>query len=86
MGQIDGLRSQLKSAQGEQLRRMDDIVQMQSGIRSDMLEIRTNMQFLSESVSALISSTMEEILKRLCDVPRRHRKDILLKCLRSLAK
>lgn len=65
MGKIADLRSRLSTVQGEQLRRMDDIVQMQSGIRNDMLEIRTNMQFLSESVSALILSTMEEILKRL---------------------
>lgn len=32
-----------------------------------MIDIKTNMQFMSKSVSAMISSTMEKILKKISD-------------------
>ncbi|CAA3016377.1 sentrin-specific protease 1-like [Olea europaea subsp. europaea] len=37
---------------------------MQGQLKHDMIEIRTNMQFLSESVTAMISSSMDEILRK----------------------
>lgn len=68
--QMVEMRSHLTSTHVEQMRKIDEIVQKQNGIRSNMLEIRTNMQFMSESISALISSTMKEMLKKLDDSSR----------------
>ncbi|CAA3002745.1 Hypothetical predicted protein [Olea europaea subsp. europaea] len=44
--------------------KMNSIIQMQGVLKTDLMEIRTNMQFLSETVSAMISSSMEEIMRR----------------------
>ncbi|CAA2960951.1 sentrin-specific protease 1-like [Olea europaea subsp. europaea] len=40
---------------------------MQGQLKHYMIEIRTNIQFLSESVTAMISSSMDEILRRFND-------------------
>ncbi|XP_022878618.1 uncharacterized protein LOC111396413 [Olea europaea var. sylvestris] len=50
-------------------------MKMQEQIKCDMTEIRTNMQFLSESVTAMISSTMDEILRLFNDRKGRHVKE-----------
>ncbi|XP_022851416.1 uncharacterized protein LOC111373162 [Olea europaea var. sylvestris] len=47
----------------DQTKKINEIMKMQEQIKCDMTEIRTNMQFLSESVTAMISSTMDEILR-----------------------
>ncbi|CAA3011954.1 Hypothetical predicted protein [Olea europaea subsp. europaea] len=46
---------------------MSEIILMQGQLKHDMIEIRTNMQFLSESMTAMISSSMDEILRRFND-------------------
>ncbi|CAA2975697.1 Hypothetical predicted protein [Olea europaea subsp. europaea] len=53
----------MSSLNEEKTNKMDDIVQMQACIKSDLMDIRTNMQFLSEFVSIMISSAMDEILR-----------------------
>lgn len=65
--QISEIKSQISSMKAEQITKMNDIVQMQGVIRSDLMDIRTNMQFLSESVSAMISSSMDEIMRMFRD-------------------
>ncbi|CAA2933357.1 Hypothetical predicted protein [Olea europaea subsp. europaea] len=46
---------------------MNSIIQMQGVLKTNLMEIRTNMQFLSETVSAMISSSMEKIMRRFSD-------------------
>lgn len=66
--QIDEMKSQMKSQmstlKSEQQKKINIIVRMQGEIRTDLLDIKSNMQFLSESVTALISSSMDEILNK----------------------
>lgn len=40
---------------------------MQGEIKNDLMEIRTNMQFLSELVSVMISRSMDDTMKRFDD-------------------
>ncbi|CAA2982496.1 sentrin-specific protease 1-like [Olea europaea subsp. europaea] len=47
---------------------MSEIILIQGQLKHDMIEIRTNMQFLSEFVTAMISSSMDEILRRFNDM------------------
>ncbi|CAA2987590.1 sentrin-specific protease 1-like [Olea europaea subsp. europaea] len=61
---LDEIKSQMSSLNEGKNNKMDDIVQMQACIKSDLMNIRTNMQFLSESVSAMVSSAMDEIIRR----------------------
>jgi hypothetical protein len=62
--EIDAIKSQMSILNAEQTKKLDDAVQVQGQIRNDLMEIRTNMQFLSESVTAMILSSMDEIIRR----------------------
>ncbi|CAA2935059.1 Hypothetical predicted protein [Olea europaea subsp. europaea] len=62
--ELDDIKSQMSLVNAEQTTKMNYIVQMQSNIKSDLMEIRTNMQFLLETVSTMISNSMDEIMKR----------------------
>ncbi|CAA2935799.1 sentrin-specific protease 1-like [Olea europaea subsp. europaea] len=62
--ELDKIKSQMSSLNEGKNNKMDDIVQMQACIKSDLMDIRTNMQFLSESMSAMVSSAMDEIIRR----------------------
>ncbi|CAA3021185.1 Hypothetical predicted protein [Olea europaea subsp. europaea] len=70
---LDDIKSQMSSMNAEKTTKMNYIVQMQSNIKSDLMEIRTNMQFLSEMVSAMISSSTDEIMKRFGHQKSNHR-------------
>ncbi|CAA2994920.1 Hypothetical predicted protein [Olea europaea subsp. europaea] len=65
--EIDAIKSQMSSLNSDQAKKMSEIILMQGQLKHDMIEIRTNMQFLSESVTVMISSSMDEILRRFND-------------------
>ncbi|CAA2971377.1 Hypothetical predicted protein [Olea europaea subsp. europaea] len=62
--ELEDIKSHMSSLNEGKINKMDDIIQMQAYIKSDLMDIRTNMQFLSESVSIMISSAMDEIIRR----------------------
>ncbi|CAA3024285.1 sentrin-specific protease 1-like [Olea europaea subsp. europaea] len=64
---MDAIKSQMSSLNSDQAKKMSEIILIQGQLKYDMIEIRTNMQFLSESVTAMISSSMDEILRRFND-------------------
>ncbi|CAA3005595.1 Hypothetical predicted protein [Olea europaea subsp. europaea] len=61
---FEGIKSHMSSLNEGKTNKMDDIVQMQAYIKSDLMDVRTNMQCISESVSIMISSVMDEIIRR----------------------
>ncbi|CAA3020721.1 sentrin-specific protease 1-like [Olea europaea subsp. europaea] len=65
--EMDAIKSQMSSLNSDQAKKMSEIILIQGQLKHDMIEIRTNMQFLSESVTAMISSSMDEILRRFND-------------------
>ncbi|CAA3005425.1 Hypothetical predicted protein [Olea europaea subsp. europaea] len=56
---LEDIKSHMSSLNEWKTKKMDDIVQMQA-----CMDIRTNMQFLSEFVSTMIYSPMDEIIRR----------------------
>ncbi|CAA2969565.1 Hypothetical predicted protein, partial [Olea europaea subsp. europaea] len=65
--EMDAIKSQMSSLNSDQAKKMSKIILMQGQLKHDMIEIRTNMQFLFESVTVMISSSMDEILRRFND-------------------
>ncbi|CAA3006921.1 sentrin-specific protease 1-like [Olea europaea subsp. europaea] len=65
--EMDAIKSQMSSLNSDQAKKISEIILMQGRLKHDMIEIRTNMQFLSEFVTAMISSSMDEILRRFND-------------------
>lgn len=51
---------------------MNHIIPMQSDIKFDLLDIRSNMNFLLESMTVLVSNSMEKILKKFIGTSRVH--------------
>ncbi|CAA2934349.1 Hypothetical predicted protein [Olea europaea subsp. europaea] len=70
--EFEDIKSHMSSLNEGKTNKMDDIIQMQACIKSDLIDIRANMQFLSESVSTMISSAMDEIIRRSGDRIREH--------------
>ncbi|CAA2990382.1 Hypothetical predicted protein [Olea europaea subsp. europaea] len=64
---MDAIKSQMLSLNSDQAKKISKIIVMQGQLKHDMIEIRTNMQFLSESVTVMISNSMDEILRRFND-------------------
>ncbi|CAA2997389.1 Hypothetical predicted protein [Olea europaea subsp. europaea] len=58
---------EISSLKHDQQNKLNNIVHMQGEIRTDLIDIRSNLQFMIESVTALISSSMEEILTKFRD-------------------
>ncbi|CAA2964274.1 Hypothetical predicted protein [Olea europaea subsp. europaea] len=50
--ELDNIKSQMSSLNEGKTNKMDDIIQMQAFIESDLMDIWTNMQFLSEFVTS----------------------------------
>ncbi|CAA2939443.1 Hypothetical predicted protein [Olea europaea subsp. europaea] len=71
--EFEDIKSHMSSLNQGKTNKMDDIIQMQACIKSDLMNIQMNMQFLSESVSIMISSAMDEIIRRLGDRTSEHR-------------
>ncbi|CAA2972990.1 sentrin-specific protease 1-like [Olea europaea subsp. europaea] len=65
--EMDTIKSQMSSLNSDQAKKITEIIIMQGQLKCDMTEIRTNVQFLSESVIAMISSSMDEILRQFND-------------------
>ncbi|CAA2954673.1 Hypothetical predicted protein [Olea europaea subsp. europaea] len=70
--ELEDIKSHISSLNEGKTNKMDDIIQMQACIKSDLMDIRTNMQFLSESMSTMISSAMDEILRQSGDRTSEH--------------
>ncbi|CAA3008817.1 sentrin-specific protease 1-like [Olea europaea subsp. europaea] len=70
--ELEEIKSHMSSLNEGKTNKMDDIIQMQACTQSDLMDIRTNMRFLSESVSTMISSTMDEIIRRSGDRTSEH--------------
>ncbi|CAA3033474.1 sentrin-specific protease 1-like [Olea europaea subsp. europaea] len=60
---LEDIKSHMSSLNEGKTNKIDDIIQMQACIKSDLMNIRTNVQFLSESVSIMMSSLMNEIIR-----------------------
>ncbi|CAA3010051.1 Hypothetical predicted protein [Olea europaea subsp. europaea] len=60
-------QTEISSLKHDQQNKLNNIVHMQGEIRTDLIDIRSNKQFMIESVTALISSSMEEILTKFRD-------------------
>ncbi|CAA3023707.1 Cytochrome P450 CYP72A219 [Olea europaea subsp. europaea] len=65
--QLNDVKSQLTSLKGNTNNKIDQIICMPGKIRSDMADIRSSMMFLSDSMTALISSTMDAICQKTMD-------------------
>lgn len=59
------VRSQVRELQANGIHKLNQIIRMQGEIKCDMMDIRSNMMFLSDNVSGLISSTMDAVLEKL---------------------
>ncbi|CAA2934567.1 Hypothetical predicted protein [Olea europaea subsp. europaea] len=70
--ELEDIKSHMSSLNEGKTNKMDDIIQMQACIKSDLMDIWTNMQFLSESMSTMISSAMDEIIRRSGDRTSEH--------------
>ncbi|CAA2983057.1 sentrin-specific protease 1-like [Olea europaea subsp. europaea] len=70
--ELEDIKSHMSSLNEGKTNKIEDIIQMQACIRNDLMDIRTNMQFLSESVSTMISSAMDEIIRRSGDRTSEH--------------
>ncbi|CAA3003736.1 Hypothetical predicted protein [Olea europaea subsp. europaea] len=57
-------QTEISSLKHDQQNKLNTIVHMQGEIRTDLIDIRLNMQFMTESITALISSSMEAILTK----------------------
>ncbi|CAA2953432.1 Hypothetical predicted protein [Olea europaea subsp. europaea] len=64
---IDAMKSEISSLKHDQQNKLNNIVHMQGETRTDLIDIRLNLQFMIESVTALISNSMEEILTKFKD-------------------
>ncbi|CAA3005081.1 Hypothetical predicted protein [Olea europaea subsp. europaea] len=62
--QLKSIQSHVSSLKSDQQRKLKLLVRMQGEIRTDMLDIKAHMQCMSDSVTTLISSSMEEIMKK----------------------
>ncbi|CAA2999999.1 Hypothetical predicted protein [Olea europaea subsp. europaea] len=62
--QLNSMQSQVSSLKSDQQRKLNLLVRMQGEIRTDMLDIKAHMQCMSDSVTTLISTSMEEIMKK----------------------
>ncbi|CAA2999646.1 Hypothetical predicted protein, partial [Olea europaea subsp. europaea] len=62
--QLKSMQSQVSSLKSDQQRKLNLLVRMQGEIRTDMLDIKAHMQCMSDSVTTLISTSMEEIMKK----------------------
>ncbi|CAA2999563.1 Hypothetical predicted protein [Olea europaea subsp. europaea] len=65
--EMDAIKSQMSSLNVDQTKKMTEIIPMQGQLKRDTIEIMMNMQVLSEPVTAMISSSMDEILRRFND-------------------
>ncbi|CAA3028229.1 Hypothetical predicted protein [Olea europaea subsp. europaea] len=65
--EMDAIKSQMSSLNSDQAKKIFEIILMQGQLKHDVIEIRTNMKFLPESITAMISSSMDEILRRFND-------------------
>ncbi|CAA2989548.1 Hypothetical predicted protein [Olea europaea subsp. europaea] len=61
--ELEDIKLHMSSLNEGKTNKMDDIVQMQACIKSDLMDIQMNMLFLFESVSTMISSAMDEIIR-----------------------
>ncbi|CAA3019873.1 Hypothetical predicted protein [Olea europaea subsp. europaea] len=61
--ELADIKSQMSCFNDAHSTKMNSIIQMQGVLKTDLMEIRTNMQFLSETMSAMISSSLEEIMR-----------------------
>ncbi|CAA2973597.1 Hypothetical predicted protein [Olea europaea subsp. europaea] len=58
------MQLQVSSLKSDQQTKLKLLVRMQGEICTDMLDIKAHMQCMSDSVTTLISSSMEEIMKK----------------------
>ncbi|CAA2959550.1 Hypothetical predicted protein [Olea europaea subsp. europaea] len=58
------MQSQVSSLKSEQQKKLKLVVRMQGEICIDMLDSKSHMQYMSDFVTALISSSMEEIMDK----------------------
>ncbi|CAA2971670.1 sentrin-specific protease 1-like [Olea europaea subsp. europaea] len=65
--ELEDIKSHMSSLNEGMINKMNDIIQMQACIKSDLIDIQTNMQFLSESLSTMISNAMDKIIRRSSD-------------------
>ncbi|CAA3010400.1 Hypothetical predicted protein [Olea europaea subsp. europaea] len=65
--QLQAMQSQVSSLKSDQQKKLKLLVRMQGEIRTDMLDIKSHMQRMSDSVTTLISSSMEEIMNKFRD-------------------
>ncbi|CAA2987287.1 sentrin-specific protease 1-like [Olea europaea subsp. europaea] len=59
---IDDVRKQLLSIKANSSHKLNIITRVEENIRTDLLEIKSYMKFLSDSVTALVTSSMDQIL------------------------
>ncbi|XP_022884063.1 uncharacterized protein LOC111400854 [Olea europaea var. sylvestris] len=64
---IDAMKSEILSLKHDQQNKLNNIIHMQGEIHTDLIDIRSNLQFMTESMTALISSSMEKILTKFRD-------------------
>ncbi|CAA2990039.1 Hypothetical predicted protein [Olea europaea subsp. europaea] len=61
---LKDLKSQLLDLKRDRNSQLDQLIRVQGEIRLDMTKIRSSMAFLSDPITALISSTMDAIVTK----------------------
>ncbi|CAA3001252.1 sentrin-specific protease 1-like [Olea europaea subsp. europaea] len=59
---IDDVRKQLLSIKADSSHKLNIVVRVQENIRTDMLEIKSDLKFLSDSMTTMVTSSMDQIM------------------------
>ncbi|CAA2933616.1 Peptidyl-prolyl cis-trans isomerase PASTICCINO1 [Olea europaea subsp. europaea] len=59
---IDDVRKQLLSIKADNSHKLNVVVHVQENIRTDLLEIKSDLKFLSDSVTAMVTSSIDQIM------------------------
>ncbi|CAA2971704.1 Hypothetical predicted protein [Olea europaea subsp. europaea] len=67
ISELDDVKSQMSCIKSGQHKKMNFIVRLQGEIRTDLLDIKSNMKLMSESITAMISSSTDEVMNKISE-------------------
>ncbi|CAA3029912.1 sentrin-specific protease 1-like [Olea europaea subsp. europaea] len=73
--EIDDVKEELLSIKADRSHKLNIIVHVQENTRTNLLEIKSELKFLSDSVIAMVTSSMDQILDRF----KRYRENVMYK-------
>ncbi|CAA3017102.1 Hypothetical predicted protein [Olea europaea subsp. europaea] len=67
ISEIDDVKSQMSCIKSDQHKKMNLIVSLQGEIHTYLLDIKSTMQLMSDSITAMIFSSMDEVLNKVSE-------------------